>query len=274
LSYIGSWGKKGTDPGKLDEPTCLATDTIGNAYLADAGSHFVDKFDWKGDPLLSFQDEALKEPQSIAVDSGGAIYVTDAARASALIYFPNGDRYRTLRVQKRPVEEDTLSVAVEDDGLIHVLETQMGVVSTFTPRLRLVRRWQPAATPPNARVRPENIASGADGYLYLADRAGDRFLRFTSDGRFVSEIAARSGGVDRRLSEQFALFKNLIFAMDADGRMLHVWATDGQAKLDADLAPELGQAGRPAPALAVSPRKELLVLDAPGARVLRYSFNF
>jgi hypothetical protein len=41
-----------------------------------------------------------------------------------------------------------------------------------------------------------------------------------------------------------------------------------------DLAPELGQGSRVAPALAVSPRKELLVLDASESRVLRYRINF
>ncbi|HEY6904890.1 MAG TPA: hypothetical protein VI216_11325, partial [Candidatus Acidoferrales bacterium] len=64
------------------------------------------------------------------------------------------------------------------------------------------------------------------------------------------------------------------FAMDADGRKLHVWSTDGQPKVDVDLAPQLGQGNRPAPPIAVSPRKELVVLDAPGARVLRYQINF
>jgi streptogramin lyase len=274
LRYIGSWGQKGTDPGKLDQPTCLATDAIGNVFLADAGSQFIDKFDWKGTPLLSFQDEEMKQPQSIAIDNGGAIYVTDATRASAFIYFPNGDHYRTLHVQKHPVAEDTLTVAVEYGGVIHVLEEQAGLVSTFTPKLKLARRWQPASPVPNSRVRPENIATGLDGYVYVADRAGNRFLRFTSDGHFVSEIAARSGGVDRKLSDQFAIFKNFIFAVDADGRMLHVWTTDGQPKLDANLAPELGQANRTVPPIAISSRNELLVLDASGARVLRYSFNF
>jgi streptogramin lyase len=274
VTFIGSWGKRGSEPGNLDQPTCLATDSIGNAYLADAGSRFVHKFDFKGSPLLSFQDDSLKSPQSIAVDSGGAIYVTDASRAGAQIYFPNGDHYRSLRVQKHPDEEDTLSVAVQDDGMIHVLEAQVGLVSTFTPRMRLVRKWQAAATGANSRARPENITSGADGYVYVADRASNRFLRFTSDGKFVSEIPARSGGVDRKLSGQFALFKNLIFAMDADGRTLRIWNTDGHSVIDVDLGTELGPNNHSAPPLAVSPRKELLVLDAPGARVLRYQFNF
>ena len=88
------------------------------------------------------------------------------------------------------------------------------------------------------------------------------------------QVDARADGVDRRLSDQFAVGLGYIFVMDADGRMLHVWSVDGRPKLDIDLAPELGQGNRSAPSLAVSPRKELLVLDRPEARVLRYRLNF
>ena len=54
LSYIGAWGERGDSPGQLDEPTCIATDAIGNVYIADAGSRFVEKFDARGGPLLGF----------------------------------------------------------------------------------------------------------------------------------------------------------------------------------------------------------------------------
>ena len=47
--------------------------------------------------------------------------------------------------------------------------------------------------------------------------------------------------------------------------MLHIADhADGAPKRDMDLAPEFGQASRKAPALAVNPHGELLVLDAPG----------
>jgi hypothetical protein len=105
----------------------------------------------------------------------------------------------------------------------------------------------------------------------MVDPGENRVLRFTEDGHFAGEFTA---GANRRLSNRFALMHGFIFAMDADGRKLHVWSTDGQPKLDVDLAPELGQANRSVPPIAVSLRKELLVLDAPGARVLRYQINF
>jgi hypothetical protein len=274
ITYIATWGVRGGDPGELQQPTDLATDSLGNIYLADAGSRFVDKFTWEGRPLLSFGEPSLKDPQAITVDSGGAIYLTDVGRASTFVFFPSGDRYHEVRLKSRPNDEDILGVAVGEDGLIHVLDADTGHVFTYSPGFRLLRNWEPAASVPNAKVRPRAIAMGPDGFLYLVDPAGNHILRFTNEGQFASLVDARADGVDRRLSDQFAVGLGYIFAMDADGRMLHVWTADGRPKLDIDLAPELGQANRAAPSLAVSPRKELLVLDRPEARVLRYRLNF
>jgi hypothetical protein len=274
VSYAGAWGVKGDAAGQLDQPICMATDSLGNVYIADAGSHFVDKFDARGGPLLSFQDEGLKRPQSIAVDSGGAIYVTDSGRSSAFVYFPEGDRYRQLRLRTRTNSEDMLSIAVGEDGLIHILDADAGRVFTYTPRFRLVQTWQPAASLADGKVRAKAIAIGPDGYLYVADTGGNRILRFTSDGHVVAQIDAGADGAGRKLSEEFAVSHGHVFAMDADGHTLHVWTPDGRPEADVDLAPELGQTKRSAPGLAVSPLKELLVLDAAEARVLRYRINF
>lgn len=271
ISYISSWGMRGNGPGQLDQPVSIATDRVGDIYIADAGSDFVHKFDWRGTPLLSFQEPGLKNPQSIALDSGGAIYVTDSQRGSAFVFLPGGERYRELRLSTRPKADDELGVAVADDGVVHVLDPDKDRVFTYNSRFRLARSWSPAANSPNEKVGAGSIAVGPDGYLYMVDPEQNRILRFTEDGHFAGEFKC---GENRRLSDRFAVTRGFIFAMDADGRKLHVWSTDGQPKVDVDLAPELGQGNRSAPPIAVSPRKELLVLDAPEARVLRYQINF
>ena len=277
LDYIGAWGVKGSDPGQLDDPTGIAVDAVGDSYIPDAATQFVQKFDATGTPLLSFQDTLLKHPQSITLDHGGGIYITDAARGSCFVFFPEGDRYRELHLRSRPNAEDMLSVAVDDEGDVHVLDSNAGTVFTYA-RFQLARTWKaPANSGGGGKLRGRIVAGPGDS-LYIADPGANRFLRFGRDGVLLAEITPQPQSGAPKLSEEFTVSANAIFGMDADGRMLHVWTLDGKPKLDRDLAPELlangGQAKRYPPALAISPRGELLVLDAPEARVLRYHIGF
>ena len=272
LQYIGEWGTKGDGPGQLKDPTGIATNSLGDVFIADGGSGFISKFAPQGKPLLSFQEDGLNHPQSIAVDRGGAVYVTDPVRYSVFIFLPTGDRYRELRIRNRPVAGNSLSVAVGNDGQIHVLDASAGKILTYTPRLRLVQTWQPRETFPGSK-RFGPLIQGPDDLLYLATPSGG-IMKLMRDGYLVNEITPADRGVSWNPNAGFAVWNNCIFLMDSDGRMLHVVGTDGSPRLDMDLAPQLGQAARKAPALAVSSHGELLVLDAPESRVLRYRIGF
>jgi hypothetical protein len=274
LQYIGAWGVKGDGPGQLDDPASIATDAFGNVWIADAGSRFIHKFSPEGEALLSFQENALHHPQWITLDSGGAIYVSDPVRNSVFVFLPNGDRYRELRLRTHPASGNELTVAVDDDGAIYALDADAGKVFHYTRRFRLVQSWMPVTSLHGRRGDLGAIEAGRDGYLYIADTHSNCIVRVTGDGHLISRI---TGGADEsgpKIAGEFAISKNYIIMIDADRPMLHVWTTGGTPKLDFDLTPELGQRSRPVHPVAVSPRGELLVLDAPGARVLRYRINF
>src|SRR5580704_49877 len=199
LEFIGQWGTKGDGPGHLREPVSIAADVLGNAYIADAGSQFIHKFDPHGTPLLSFQEDPLKHPQWIAVDPDGDVYVTDPVRGSVFVFYPGGERdsHRELHLKSRPGKEGFVSVAVGSDELIHVLDSKSGKVDTYTPRFRLEHSWIASSGSGNsgssggsadAGSHPGPIAMGPDGYLYIADERGSRIERFTDGGQFVSEV--------------------------------------------------------------------------------------
>lgn len=276
LEFLSQFGVRGGGPGQLSEPVSIATDLLGNVYIADAGSQFIHKFDWQGTPLLSFTEDALKHPQWIAVDSDGDIYVSDPVRASVFVIYPGGERdvHRELHLRSRPGKEGFVSVAAGSDDSIYVLNSGSGKLDTYSPRFRLTQSWEPVSGTGDAGSRWGPVVMGPDGNLYIFDEHGSRIMRFTDGGQLVSEIKLAPGGNAGRLSSQFAVSRTSIFAMDADGRVAHVWTIAGKPMFDQDLAPQLGQAFRPPPALAVSPRGELLVLDQPLARVLRYRANF
>jgi hypothetical protein len=277
LQYIGQWGTAGNGPGQLQQPSGIATNSLGDIFIVDSGSAFISKFAPEGKPLLSFQQDGLNHPQSVAVDRGGALYVTDPVRNSVFIFMPNGDAYRELRLRTRPLAGNVLSAAVGDDGLIHVLDPHAGKVFSYTPRMRLVQTWEPRETFPGTHPFGP-LVEGPDNFLYLGTPSGG-IMKLTREGHLITEITAATAGgtsgVTWNPGAGFAVWNNCVFVMDSDGRTLHVASTtDGAGKLDLDLAPELGQASRKAPALAVSPHGELLVLDAPESRVLRYRITF
>jgi hypothetical protein len=273
LKYIGQWGAPGNGPGQMQQPSGIATNSLGDVFIVDSGSAFISKFAPEGKPLLSFQEDGLNHPQSIAVDRDGTLYVTDPVRNSVFIFMANGDHYRELRLRTRPVTGNTLSAAVGDDGLIHVFDQHAGKVFSYTPRLRLVQTWEPRETFPGTQHFGPLVA-GPDNFLYLGTPSGG-IMKLTREGHLITEITAGTTGVTWNPGAGFAVWSNCVFVMDSDGRMLHVVSTaDGAGKSDVDLAPELGQAARKAPALAVNPHGELLVLDAPEARVLRYRITF
>lgn len=276
LDFIGAWGTHGDGPGQLDDPVSISADVIGNIYVVDAGSRFIHKFDSQGTPLLSFQEDPLKHPQWVTVDRGEVIYVSDPVRNSVFICLPTGvrDRYHELRLRARAGKQNQLSVAVEDDGLIYVLDSNAAKVFTFNTRLRLTGTWVPSISSQGSKISPGPFEIGPDGNFYIAQSASGHIFKFSPEKQFVAEIYLTGDGARGKLSSQFAVSKNYLFAMDTDGRMLHVFTLDGAPKLDLDLSPELGQAARPVPPLAVSPRRELLVLDGPESRVLRFSINF
>ena len=275
LEYIGEWGSQGDGPGQLQDPASIAADTLGNVFIADPATGFIHKFAPRGKALLSFQQDGLKHPQSIAVDNGGAIYVTDPARGSVFIFFPGGEgnRYRELRLKTRASASNSLSVAVAADGLIHVFDADASKCFTFNARLRLEQTWIPPGSDPRATKAFGPIENGKDGFLYLGNSSGN-ILKLTREGHLVTQIAPGENEAKWNPTAGFAVSNNEIFVMDNNGRTLHVVTTDGNPRLDMDLAPQLGQGSRPAPPLAVSPQHELLVLDAPEHRVLGYRINF
>lgn len=275
VEYLGSWGVKGDAPGQLKDPTGIATDSFGDVYVADAGNQYIEKFSAKGKPLLSFQQPGLNDPQSIAVDSGGGIYVTDPVRSSVFVFFPEGDRYRELRLRTKSSNENELSVSIGGDGRVHVLDADARKVFNFTaPPFRIAPSWIVPAGSPNSNAHSGPIVASPDGYIYIADPAANRILRFTDAGHLVSEIDLSPDGAGDRFSGVFAVLGSYIFAVSADGHTLHILAIDGHERTSADLSSQLDQVGGAVSALAVSSQRQLFVLDGPESQILSFQINY
>lgn len=273
FEYLGEWGVKGDGPGKLNHPTGLAVDDVGNVYITDVGTGFIHKFEVDGHPLLSFQDDAVKYPDGIALDRGGAIYVTDPVRGRVVIFLPDGTRYFQISCAPGRKSAEPLKVAVDEEGDIYVADARLHRIEKFTLRGRRVKAWGQQGNGPGSLKSPGDIAAGLDGFLYGTDTDNGRVVKFTREGEFVSALAVPPPQTVPVLAG-LAVSAKYVFAVDSAARRLHVWALDGQHKLSENLGNRLLGEAPVAYGIAVSPRGELVVLDPAGARVLRFRINF
>ena len=90
--FLSAGGDKGQGPGQLKTPVALAWD-LTRLYVVDAGNHKVAAFNATGRFLQEFGllgPETLVDPQDIAVDREGDVYVLDAARGRIVVYDGKG----------------------------------------------------------------------------------------------------------------------------------------------------------------------------------------
>ena len=274
LEFLGEWGTRGDGPGQLSFPSSLAVDFVGNIYLSDRGNGFVHKFSPEGTPLFSFQDGLVKCPDGLALDGGGAVYVADPTRGNIVIFYPNGDRLRSLHVAPPRKCAEPLGISVDANGNLFVADSGRHVIQKFSPRWRLLSTWGTAKSVPSDVGEPADIAADAEGFLYISDTQAQRVQKYSAAGIVVVTYSVPANEPAPVVLAGLALSSKQIFAADPAQHRIYVWSKDGGFLHSENLAARL-QTNEPFPVdVAVTPRGELLVLDAVGARVLRFRINF
>jgi len=269
FEFLGAWGEKGQGPGKLDAPVAFAADSLSHVFFADPGGGFVHKFESKGTPLLSFEDTRVRHAAGIAVDSGGAIYVTDAQRGNIHIFFPDGTFLQSWRSPAQRKFIGPLGIGTDEQGDLYVPDPTHSRLLKFNNRGHLVKSWPAPQKALSADERPSWVSLEPDDTVFVAYFSTGRIEKFSSDGSWMTTWAAASNasGEPSPISG-FAVAGGFVFTMAASTSEIRVWTTDGKNKLDADLGTSLGKIA--APQLAVTPREELLVFDPSAPKVFRF----
>jgi len=271
IELLAAWGTPGDEPGQLSRPAGIATDAVGNVYIADAGSRFVHKFDAAGTPLFSFTDLLLYQPAAIAVDRGNAIYVLDARYDALFIFLPNGDRLRRLRGAGGTVFRGPTDVAVDAEGIVYTAEPGGKRIRAFNPRGVLRRVFRHEAHDNGSAASPTRLAEAPDGILYAA----------APDGRvhvFPSRGASTWWELEPQLQpslDAVAATDKAVFVAGEACREVQAWSHSGTLLHTVAIPAGAAAAGQPAgPCRLAATQNDLFVLDGARRRVLRFRLNF
>jgi sugar lactone lactonase YvrE len=207
---------------QLDRPVGVAVDSSGNVYVADSGSFVVRKVTTDGNiatvagnGLPGFAGDGgsgvgsqLSEPEDIALDSSGNLYIADSDNNSVrkvdtsgnistvagnhTVGYSGDGAAATAAQLNRPV-----AVAVDSSGNLYIAEytndrirkvDTKGVITTFAGNGTLGFAGDGSAASGAQFYNPTGLAADAGGNLYVADSWNYRVRKITSSGT-VSTVA-------------------------------------------------------------------------------------
>jgi sugar lactone lactonase YvrE len=228
---------------QLRSPRGIALDSTGTLYISDTGNDRVVKYEsratvgafvvgaiFDGGGLGNGPGSALNQlegPTSLAVDSSGAVFVSDSQNHRVL-KFPAGETVGILVVggngrgsadaqldTPRGVALDSDgSVVIADTGNHRIIKREDQVSPSGTTDLGGERGGQGSAT--DQFDAPMDVHVDAGGSTYILDRENHRVLRFAPGAGSGTIVAGGNGGGPSLLQ----LFEPLGFAVDTTGAVL------------------------------------------------------
>jgi sugar lactone lactonase YvrE len=143
---------------------------------------------------------AMNQPADIAVNSQGAIYVTDTLNGIVQCFDPSGKYSHTVGEKIAAVEgmdyEDggflfpfTLFIDGKDE--VYVSDVKRNDIQVFSPDGRFLRRIRVDTGSGNVALRPNGMHVLDDGRLVLTDTGNHRFLITDKNGAIQLSVGTR-----------------------------------------------------------------------------------
>jgi sugar lactone lactonase YvrE len=228
LVYVGLFGP-GTGDRALSGPADVEVDGDGNIYVLDTPKSRIQKYDNKGNFLMTIgsgegsQPGQLYLPRSMALDRDGAfLYVADSANSRVQVFdASSGESVQTFG--KYGFGDGELNypagIAVYDDN-VYVADSRSHRVEIFSAAGVFKKTFGSEGQGDNQFGVPLGIAVDASG-IYVGDEYYNTLKRFSLDGTYVQTLA--TGGDE---PGQLAVPEQLALCTTEEGNHLDLYVVD------------------------------------------------
>ena len=189
----------GGEPNPFDVPIGVAADVEGNIYVMDTSNFRVQKFDSKGNFVLTWGSEGSGEGQfgdildahdgHLAVDAQANVYVIDLKNFRIQKFDCNGNYLTQWGTQGDGEGQFThpFDIAIDKQNNVYVSDVGSNTIQKFDETGRFLLRWGKHGYDDGAFSDVYSVAITPDGNVLVSDSTG-RIQKFDSNGQFLSTI--------------------------------------------------------------------------------------
>jgi DNA-binding beta-propeller fold protein YncE len=198
LTYapVDGWGRL-PDGWRYVEATAVAVDSRDRVYVYNRGEHPVIVFDRDGTFLRSWGEGQTVRAHGITIGPDDSVWLTDDGAHTIRQFTAEGKLLLTLGTAERPAEphsgqpfnRPTHVALCPKSGDLYVSDGYGNSrVHKYDPRGRHLFSWGEPGTDPGCFNIPHNIATDAEGLVYVADRENHRVQIFDARGRYQGQL--------------------------------------------------------------------------------------
>jgi DNA-binding beta-propeller fold protein YncE len=238
--FITKWDSRGNGSGQFNLPHSIDMDFAGNVYVADSGNSRIQKFTSDGLFVTKWGTEGTDDGQ-----------------------------FRTLH-----------DVAVSPSGeFVYTIELgNQHRIQKFSPDGQFISKWSyENITGPESYSDPHQIAIDSHDNVYVPDAAGDKVVKFSGNGKFITNWGAKGTAegefhkphgvaIDSTDNVYITDMRNSrIQKFNSNGNFITTWGTEGTNQ---------GQFTEVIPGIDTDYSNDnVYVVDKEGANVQKFSNN-
>jgi DNA-binding beta-propeller fold protein YncE len=180
------WGKL-PDGWSFIEATAVAVDSQDNVYVYNRGAHPVIIFDRHGKFLRSWGEGMTSRAHGITIGPDDTVWLY-TADGKLLLSIGDPDRPSPAHSGK-PFNRPTHVALSPQTGDLYISDGYGNSrVHKYDPKGRPLFSWGEPGTDPGCFNIPHNIATDAEGLVYVADRENHRVQVFDAKGHYQYQI--------------------------------------------------------------------------------------
>ncbi len=191
---VENWAKL-PEGWSLTDVASVAVDSKDRIYVFNRGDHPMIVFDREGNFLRSWGEGLFARAHGLHIDADDNLYCTDDGDHTVRKCSVDGKVLLTIGIPNKPTPymsgepfHRCTHTALSPKGEIYVSDGYGNArVHKFTPDGKLIASWGEPGTDPGQFNIVHNIATDADGWVYVADRENHRVQVFDGNGRYETQ---------------------------------------------------------------------------------------